>query len=215
LVWRYLGEFTALNGSLQLSFYMIALFAGISAAGAIRGAQILMGPVTVLFLGTTLFALPEGVRRARLAPNAVTKFSRALSGCLGALALAWAAVVLIATERMGGARLLGASSPGAQQALPGVALMVIATGLSFGAFIGLRALAAAHRSLNLRVAIAPLTVALGSIGAIIGDSVGAALGLAVAAWLGVLLWWWQLRAETRSKSHPTDSRYEQSAASLE
>ncbi len=48
---RYLGEFGALSGARQLSLYAVGGIAGLAAAGAIRAANILFGPINVLLLG--------------------------------------------------------------------------------------------------------------------------------------------------------------------
>jgi hypothetical protein len=198
LVWRYLGEFTALNGAGQLSLYAIGWIAGLSAAGGVRGAQILMGPMTTLFIGISLFALPEGVRQSNKGTAEMLRFSRSVSGLLGVLAALWIGVLVLFHEEASHV-LLGASSTGATRALPGVVLALTASGLTAGAFIGLRAYAAAKRSLWVRVAIAPLTLAGAAAGAALDGARGGALGLALAAWIGLGLWWWQFGAELRSR----------------
>lgn len=203
LAWRYVGEDIALTGVRQLSLYLIGWIAGFSAAGAIRGAQILMGPVTTVFVGVSYFALPEGVRRSKRGEADVLRFTRGVSGLLGALALVWIGVLGFFGEEIATV-LLGASSAQAMDALPGVAMAMAALGVTSGAFVGLRAYAAARRSLRVRVVVAPLTLVGAAVGAFVDGARGGAVGLAIAGWVGATLWWWQFRAEREARRLPTE-----------
>lgn len=58
-----------------------------------------------------------------------------------------------------------------------------------GAASGLRALAAARRSLQARTIVAVMIVIGGLAGAWLGKSTGAAIGLAFAYWIGAIVWW--------------------------
>lgn len=195
---RYLGEFTALNGAGQFATYLISWIAGIVAAGSLRGAMVLMGPVTTLFFGVSLFAMPEGVILARQSDRDVVRFGRLISTSLALTALVWAGGLYALPDSAGHA-LLGASSSGAKAVLPGVGLSVLASGLSTGPFLGLRAFAAARRSLRVRVAIAPLTLIGASLGAIVAGARGGAFGIAVASCIGFVYWQIQFRAELRER----------------
>jgi hypothetical protein len=70
-----------------------------------------------------------------------------------------------------------------------------ASGVLTGATVGLRALAAAKRSLQARLITGALSLAATAVGAYAGDATGAALGLAFGLWIGSILWWRGLRAE--------------------
>jgi O-antigen/teichoic acid export membrane protein len=198
LALRYLAEFTAQSGAGQISIYMIGAIAGVASAGALRGAQVLMGPITVLFLGITTFAVPEAVRRQRTSPRALRSLARMVSGTLGMVALVWCAVLLSIPESIG-SRLLGASWKGSSATILGVGLGTAAYGFATGAFVGLRAYAAAGRSLRIRMLFAPITLACAGIGATVDGARGGALGLAAAATLGVGIWWAQFGAEARAQ----------------
>lgn len=195
---RYLGEFTALNGASQFSAYLIGWIAGLIAAGSLRGAQVLMGPMTTLFLGISLFATPEGVVLAQRSDRSVVRFGRLLSAALGLMALVWAVTLMMLPNSVGHA-LLGSSWNGAREVLPGVGLSMVATGLSTGPFIGLRAFAAARRSLRVRVTIAPLTLIGAGLGAVVAGARGGALGMAIAVWIAFVYWQIQFAAELRER----------------
>lgn len=195
---RYLGEFTALNGASQFSVYLIGWIAGLVAAGSLRGAWVLMGPMTTLFLGISLFAMPEGVVLAQRSDRSVVRFGRLLSATLSLAALTWAGVLMLLPDSVGRV-LLGSSWNGAREVLPGVGLAMVATGLSTGPFIGLRAFVAARRSLRVRVMVAPLTLIGAGLGAVVAGARGGALGMAAAGWIALVYWQIQFAAELRER----------------
>ncbi|MDQ3895401.1 MAG: hypothetical protein M3292_12220, partial [Actinomycetota bacterium] len=63
---RYLGEFIALSGSQLLVLYFLAFVTSLPEVAALRGGQMLMTPVMVLFAGVGPIAVPELIHvRAR------------------------------------------------------------------------------------------------------------------------------------------------------
>ena len=62
------------------------------------------------------------------------------------------------------------------------------------ATVGLRAMAAAKRSMRSRLVTGVLAVTGGTVGAATYGAVGAALGLAAGLWIGGIQWWQQLHA---------------------
>jgi hypothetical protein len=62
------------------------------------------------------------------------------------------------------------------------------------ATVGLRAMAAAKRSLRSRLVTGVLAVAGGTAGAATSGAIGAATGLALGLWIGGIQWWHQLGA---------------------
>ena len=189
---RFLGEFSAMNGAGQLSLYLIGAIAGLASVGALRGGQILLGPLNVLFLGIWLFAVAEGVRLLEASPARLRHAARLLSFGLCSAALAWASLVTLLPTSLG-TLLLGDSWAGAHEVVFVVGLAMAGTGAATGAVAGLRSLAAAQRSLRVRLTITPLTVLGAVVGAAVAGALGGAAGIAAAAWLGVVLWWVEFR----------------------
>jgi hypothetical protein len=70
--------------------------------------------------------------------------------------------------------------------------MLALSGAQLAAVVALRALAAARSSFRARVVEGGLTLAGGTIGAVIGGARAAAWALVIAYALEVLVWWWQL-----------------------
>jgi O-antigen/teichoic acid export membrane protein len=189
----YLGEFMALSGSTQLSFYAIGAVAGLQAAGALRAGQILLGPLNVLFMGTSMFAIPEGVRQLNASSSHLLRLTRRLSFGLAGGALFWSAAVSFLPVAVGTA-MLGPTWPAARAVVIPMGLIMMGSGIANGANLGLRSLGAAKHGLKARLCVTPLSVAGGVIGAALGAAPGAALGLAASSVVASVIWWRQFRA---------------------
>jgi O-antigen/teichoic acid export membrane protein len=193
----YLGEFAAL-GAGELALFGIGGLVGLASVGALRAGQILLGPLRVLSLGVRLVAVPEGVRGLRAGVARTERPAVILSVAVTAVALAWGAVLLLLPASVGTA-LLGQSWTEARSVIVPLTLAMAGTGATTGAFVGLRALGAARRSLCVRVAIAPLMVAASIGGAVVCGAPGAAWGMAAVVWLSVGLWWRQFGVALRER----------------
>jgi O-antigen/teichoic acid export membrane protein len=191
---RYLGEFAVSSGTNQLTIYGLGFLASLREVAALRGGQILLGPLNVLFQGTGLVALPEAVRLAPKSRRRLKQSLTVLSIALAALALCWGAVALFIPDTLGD-ELLGASWEGAREVLLPLSLSVAGFALLIGAMVGLRALGAASRGLKARSLDAPFSLAGGLGGAWLAGAKGAAWGYALVVLIRIPIWWWQfLRA---------------------
>ena len=203
---RYFAEGTTWSAATQLRAYGIGLILGLAALGYVQAANTLVGPLTVLFLGMSLVAIPEAARVLRSSPRRLPLFCVLVSGGLAAAALAWGIVLLIALPRGLGQAVLG---PVWRQAYPLVlpqVLFVIGQGIGVGSGTGLHALGAARRSLWSMVVISVVYLVCSLVGAVAGGADGTMRGAAVAAWIGALIGWWQLRTALRESSQVPDGR---------
>ena len=190
---RFAAQFLVQTGSSQAALYLIATLAGLPAVGGIRAAQVLLGPLNVVFLGTGLFAVPEASRHARRgATGAVRRTGLLVSAVLSAAVTAWAVVVALLPARLGEA-ILRENWAVARSFLAPMALAMAASGLSAGAAIVLRGLADARRSLLAAAFQGVLLMAAAALGATFGGGSGAAWALAAALVLASI-WWWGLAA---------------------
>ncbi|MFD9636271.1 hypothetical protein ACFWX8_37380, partial [Streptomyces violascens] len=82
-----------------------------------------------------------------------------------------------------------------------ITLGVAGAGLGTGAAAGLRALAAARRSLRCQMFASAFYVGGGLGGAAVAGTVGSAWGVAAATVCGSALWWLQLRSALREHHH--------------
>ena len=185
----YLGEFAATAGATQAGMFGISAVSNLVVVGALRAAEVLMGPLKTVGQGLRMVLQPEAVRelaRGRDLLRPCLTFSVAM-----ALLAAAAGTVLMLLPDSVGRELLGPTWEPAQSVLLPYTVSVMGAGLLGGAQMGLHALVAVRRSLVARIALSVMLVTFKVTGAVLGGAPGAATGGAVAMWAGATLWWWQ------------------------
>lgn len=190
---RFLVEFVARNAAQSGAMYATAAFAGLSAAGALRGAQVVLGPLNVLNMGVTAPGVAESVRIARRSPRRMLRAVQLLAVALVVVFVLWGVVVYLLPDSIGHALLKRSWGP-AHEVIPAYTAVMAASGMLTAATVGLRAMAAAKRSLRSRLVTGVLALAGGTVGAATSGAVGAATGLALGLWIGGVQWWQQLAA---------------------
>jgi O-antigen/teichoic acid export membrane protein len=194
---RYLVENVSNSGAGQLRMYGLGAIAGLSDVGAIRGAELLLGPFLALLMGLNLVAVPEAARVLRRAPHRLERFCLTLGGVQAVAAATWGAILLLAVpDALGRLVLDDVWGPASELILP-VSLSVTAAGLVAGAAAGLRALGASKRSLRAQLFASAGYLGCGLAGAFAAGAVGASWGSTIAMWCGALGWWLHLRAALR------------------
>ena len=193
---RFFGEFIVGSGISQLAVFAIAGIAGLGELGRLRAGEIALGPLSVFFAGASLAATPEFVRLLRDSPSRLVHGCRWLSLFMSAGVLAWGAVLLLVPRSIGESVLLDNWEP-ARALLPPLLIALIGWGASFGAWIGLRSLAAARRSLRAKCIDAVFTLVLGLAGAYFAGAQGVAWGYAITGCLRALNAWWQFAKALR------------------
>jgi O-antigen/teichoic acid export membrane protein len=174
-------------GAVNLSIYLVGAVAGLIAVGAIRAAQVLLGPLQLLFFGLSAFALPVLSPLAG-AGNRLRKLTILLSGGITLVSVTWVGALLLLPERLGLA-LLGESWDGAWSVLLPIGVVTVAIGATTGPRVGLKALRRADLLLRVTVIQSPFILVFGVVGALIGGARGAAIGYAVAELVGAALIW--------------------------
>jgi hypothetical protein len=198
---RYLAEGTSQSAAAQIRAYTIGLVLGLAALGSVQAASTLFGPMTILFLGMSLVAIPEAARVLRRSPRHLPLFCLVITGGLSAAGLGWGIFLLVAVPRGFGNWLLG---PIWRQTYPLILptmLAVMGQGIAAGAGTGLHALAAARRSLRLTVLGSVLYVICSLAGAVAGGAAGCLWGVAFGLWISAVYGWWQLRVAQREAGH--------------
>jgi O-antigen/teichoic acid export membrane protein len=188
---RYMIEFIARNAAQSGAMYATAGFAGLSAAGALRGAQVALGPLNILNMGITSPAIAESVRISRRSPRRMLRAVTILGVVLVVAFSLWGVAMYLLPDSIGEALLKRSWHPAHDVILPYTAVMA-ASGMLTAATVGLRAMAAAKRSMRSRLITGVLSVSLGTAGAATYGAVGAAIGLAAGLWIGGIQWWKQL-----------------------
>lgn len=198
---RYVVEFFAVSGTSQVAGYALGAIAGLAALGSLRGAQVLFGPINVLFLGATAIVIPELVRLRTRRPEALFKACIQTACALASVPLVLGVLLLMLPPRVG-REVLGPTWISARPLVVPVAFILMALGAVTPFIAGLRALQASRRSLRLRLLAAPVTLAAYVVGAAVDGAMGAAVGAAIAAWIVVVAGIRALSAEMPTASTP-------------
>jgi O-antigen/teichoic acid export membrane protein len=192
----YIGEVAAYILSGQLLLGAVGLVAGLAVVGALRGAQVLLGPLNVVVQGLYLVVMPEAVKVLRASTPRFSQLCLAAGLALAAVAIVWTGVLVLLPEAVG-LTLMGTVWDPAHSVLLAWGLSFAAINLATGASIGLRALAAARRTLRAAV----ITSIVGFAGAVLGAAIagiqGAAWGFLMTQAFGIGVWWWEFRAGMR------------------
>jgi len=196
---RFITEVIARTAGGQLSTYGIGLAAGLFAVGALRAAQLIIGPIQVLFLGIGLMAVPEGVRALEHSLGRLRRLALVMSAVLALFTIGWGVIALLVPESMGVA-LLGSTWIPARAVLVPVIVGQIGSVLTAGPGMGLRALAAASVSLRVNMIVSIILVVLSVGGAILAGTPGAAWGLALASLAAAVIWWRAFQVEMRRQT---------------
>ncbi|MFP5343070.1 MAG: hypothetical protein ACLGIJ_09115 [Candidatus Limnocylindria bacterium] len=195
---RYVVEALVSLGAIQISTYALVAISGLVAAGALRGGQLLIGPMQVMLIGISITAVPEGVRLTRRGgPSSLRRPAVIVSSLMAAATLAWAAIVSVLPEPAGRA-LLGETWPLAREVVLPLALAYAVAGFGLGPGVGLRVLADARRSVRARTVDAMAQTIGGVAGAWQLGAVGTALGLAGGGLVGATAHWLAFLASVRS-----------------
>ncbi len=193
---RYLGENLSFSAATQLRFYGLSAVAGLAAVGALRAAELLLGPLNVVIIGIGLIGVPEGARIVRRSLRHLWPFCLVLGTLQGATAVVWGLALLLLPDGLG-VRILGPSWQPASALLLPVTLTVALTGFWVGAWTGLRALGVARRSLRAQAFGSAAYLAGALLGAWLADAAGAAWGGAAGTAVATGIWWWQLHRGLR------------------
>lgn len=202
---RFAAEYFAISGVQQSVVFFSVVFAGLTASGAIRGGQVVLGPLSIFTMGFAVVALPSLSRLARSHRyDRLRSRSVVISALLATVTLAYGAVVLTVPASLGQA-VLGASWATGAQLLPLLILQLLVSNLSYGATSGMRAMQLARRSLILRWSTAPLIVAAIVYGAWQGGASGAVLAAVIGSSAQAIAWWItfviSLRQATSNEGH--------------
>ncbi|MFJ1806817.1 MULTISPECIES: hypothetical protein [unclassified Streptomyces] len=198
LSYRYLVENVGVSGASQLRAYGLGAIVGVGAVGAVRGAELLLGPFLAVLMGLSLVTVAEAARVLRRAPHRLAKFCLLLGAGQAVAALFWGAALLLVPDGAG-EFVLGDVWSSASELIVPATLGVAGAGLGTGAAAGLRALGAARRSLRSQLFASSCYVGGGLGGAAVAGTVGSAWGVAAATVCSSAVWWLQLRSALRER----------------
>jgi len=183
--WRYSAQWAATTGAAQVALLGLGVFAGVGAVGAVRGGQLLFGPLNVLFAGFLAVVIAEG---ARLSDSRLLRLAAATSALYSMVAAALTGVLVFMPDQVGES-LLGASWQSANAVLVPIGLSAVMGAIAAGPIGSLRSLMAADTTLRITVITAPLYLFVPVAMAVQAGSVGFAWGLFVCSSWSALVWW--------------------------
>jgi O-antigen/teichoic acid export membrane protein len=187
---RFVGEVLVSTVAGQLTPYALGIVGGLTTVGILRAGEFLLGPFNVLFQGIQLIAVPQGARIYARRANDLIAFCRLLAVAYAAAAAACGVAVILLPETVGLA-IIGPIWTGARGVLVPLSVAFACVGLQAGPDVGLRVLAAAHRSLRVRSIMAIFLLAGEVIGCSISGAAGAAWAQALVMAVGVIWWTWE------------------------
>jgi O-antigen/teichoic acid export membrane protein len=197
LTFRYAAEAMIHRSGWWLALALVGAVAGLRVVGALRGALLLLlGPLTLLFVGATFVFVPEGVRLLHRSPDLLTGAMRRLTAAATAVAIGWSIFILLLPDALG-SRVLGSTWPQAEPLLPILVLQIVALAASMGPTQGLLALGAAKRSLFTQAAGLAVDVPSMTGAAVLAGARGAAVASGVTAVFRTVLAWVQFRRALR------------------
>lgn len=184
---RLTAEFgVAIASGLVPLILVTAWNADLAAAGSLRGAQVLMGPVAVVFAASTLYLQPKMVNLHRRG-EAVVALARQQSMFNVVVALQWGAVAYL-TPSFVGVRLFGASWEGMQGVIVPVALSFIGLAISTGPLTAFRSRGQLSAGLIAQVMIALIVISATMLGGVLVSD-GLIRGFAAGSLLGAIGSW--------------------------
>jgi glycosyltransferase involved in cell wall biosynthesis/O-antigen/teichoic acid export membrane protein len=189
----------------QVRPFIVAVIAGLAAAGAIRGGQMLVGPALALLMGIAQVAVPEAVRALAVGRRAFWKLCVVISGSLGVLSATWGLAIMLILPLGLGTTLLGDVWGATQPLMLPIVIGATAGCLQIGPSAGLRALERADLTLRVQALATVLSIGSCTVGALAWGASGAVWGTAVASAVSASVWWACLRSATAEHGARTAS----------
>lgn len=188
---RLAADYAVNTGAVNLALVLVGSTLGIAALGALRAAQVLLGPLQLFTSGVTAFVLPVFSRRAS-SGGSLVKPAAVTAAIVAPISFLWVLLLLVLPDAAG-QELLGDTWDRARDTLLPLGVMMVLTSLAMGANLGLKALGRSELLLRVTLAQAPGIILFTWLGAELGGVAGAASGLAAAHLVGLFLVWVLLR----------------------
>jgi O-antigen/teichoic acid export membrane protein len=186
----YFASFITVMGANQVTLLLIAGLGTAADVGALRAAQVALGPLNLVGYALGAFAIPE-ISRRQLSGRRAIQAAGALSAVLVAVNLVWGGVLLALPDSVGTA-LLGDTWDSAQAVLPASLLGTVAIAAGFGAGSLLVARGFARETFRINCLLAPGFLVFGIGGLQLAGAPGAALGLSLAQVVVAPAIWWRV-----------------------
>ncbi len=179
------------QGTMQGALLVIAAIGTVVANGALRGAQILLGPATIISSSALTFAIPEFSRRRRTMTDRQWVLAACgVSAAVALLALCWGAIFLLMPDSVG-EYLLNETWAGTRELLFAAVVGQVLACLTVGPVVMLYAIDRAKATFRIHLVLGTLVFLGGVGGVLLAGGPGAQWGFAIAN--GVVLPFWFVR----------------------
>jgi O-antigen/teichoic acid export membrane protein len=185
-----LADYLVGTGAFQGGLLAVGAYLGTAEVGALRGAQVLVGPLGILAAAASTFLIPELSKRSDLRRRPRVKLAHGVSTALTMTSLAYTTVLVLLPGAVGTA-LLGDSWLGTDAVLLPVALGSCAAAMSLGPATLIYAAGRARQTFRLRVLEAPILTGCLLGGAHLAGATGAAWGICVNFLVMTPMWFHQ------------------------
>jgi O-antigen/teichoic acid export membrane protein len=176
---RFLGgEFALTIGIVQAGILMVGFVATQAGVGAIRAAQVLLGPTNVLFTAAFMFTTTEVARTPKASPRHRFAMANTVSAALAMLIGLYVAMLLVLPDSVGN-RLLGDTWSGASTVLLPMCIVAFVGSMNAGPWASLYGMGRTRTTFRVNVVRAVVTILLLTVGVIKWHAVGAAWALAI------------------------------------
>jgi O-antigen/teichoic acid export membrane protein len=183
------GDFFLMIGAQQATTFALPLVTSLATLGALKAAQVAVGPLTIMLTAATLLVLPSIAKfTAEGRPDRAMRRGAAVSAIAFAAGTVYALIAAIIPAHWG-TSLFGQSWAVSPFLVVFVAVQAAAIGLIQGAVLVLRGTRNTGRSLIVRIWVTPLNVAVPLVGAFFGGTRGLGIGLVSSAFFAAAFWW--------------------------
>lgn len=172
------AEYVLGQGLSQAGILLVGLPGTPADVGALRGAQVLLGPLNIIVTAASIFGIPEIARRRDMDPRRREQFCWVASGAVLLITTVYTAVLLVLPDSIG-VKLLGDTWAGAETVLLPLSVLALAVAVGVGPGIILYGLGRARETFGLNVLSAPVLLVLLTIGIWRDLAVGAAWAIAL------------------------------------
>lgn len=191
-----IAEFILGQGIAQVGIVMVAVFGNEAGVGALRAAQVLLGPLNILGAAAFMFAIPEISRRPSMTQRRRGLICAAVSGAMAGVTAVYCGILLLIPDNLG-QQLLGDTWAGAQSVLLPMCLLSLGAAIATGPAATLYGMGLARVTFWINILKAPVLVIFMSIGVTQWGAVGAAWAIATAEAVVLPLWFIRVRSALR------------------
>jgi len=192
-----LAEYVLGQGIAQVGILMVAVIGSEAGVGALRAAQVLLGPLNILGAAAFMFAVPEIARRPSMSQRTKGWITVGVSASMATATAIYCGILLFIPDSLG-EKLLGDTWTGAQAVLLPMCVLSFSAALATGPVATLYGIGLAKVTFWVNIIKTPLLIVLMLVGIPLYGAPGAAWAIAVTETVLLPLWYLRVRTALRS-----------------